>query len=269
MGFRVACLMGTYGRYTIATEALTCFLQQTALDDAILLVYNQHPVPLAFDHPHVRVVNETPPHKGLRFIRQRMMELVAAEDIEFYHWWDDDDLYLPWHLADGLSQIGDAIAWKPKWSWGSTRNVEFHAHENRFEGSWLMRADALRAAPIDTHPDYTDHPFILQAEEAGTVVRSDPREFASYIYRWATGTQHLSGYGAGDAEKQAADVALWRERSDDFSRDGRLVPADLWPRWRQFLDGIAGKVSPASLAEMEARLSIADAISKLGAGGGT
>lgn len=265
MKSRVACLMGTYGRYSLAAEALACFLQQTAIDEAMLLIYNQHPVPLAFEHPRVRVVNETPPHQGLRFIRQRMMELVDEEAIEFYHWWDDDDLYLPWHLADGLDQIGSAPAWKPKWSWTSVRNVEFAARYYPFEGSWLMRADALRAAPIDTHPDYTDHPFMKQMQEAGTVVKVDPGELGSYIYRWGTGTQHLSGYGAGDADKQSADVALWRSRSIDVREDGRLIPADLWPYWRAFLDGVKHQVSTAGYEELEARLSIADSMSKLGA----
>jgi hypothetical protein len=57
----IDCLMGTYGRHALACEALACFLQQSAISEATLLIYNQHPAPLRFDHPRVRVVNGTPP----------------------------------------------------------------------------------------------------------------------------------------------------------------------------------------------------------------
>ena len=59
VGMQIDCLMGTYGRYSVACEALACFLQQTRLSEATLLIYNQHPIPLRFDHPRVRIVNES------------------------------------------------------------------------------------------------------------------------------------------------------------------------------------------------------------------
>ena len=147
---KIDCLMGTYGRYGLACEALACFLQQSRISQATLLIYNQHPVPLRFDHPKVRIVNETPPPGSLRYVRQRMHEL-ADPAAELIHWWDDDDLYLPWHLDDCLAHIGDNFAWKPASSWTSLRNVEFSRHKNRFEGSWVLRADYVKTAPLDTH----------------------------------------------------------------------------------------------------------------------
>jgi hypothetical protein len=259
---KVACLMGTYGRYTLACEALACFLQQTAIEEATLLIYNQHPIPLAFDHPHVRVVNDTPPHQGLRYIRKTMIDMIDP-DVEFIHWWDDDDLYLPWHLEDCLEHIADAVAWRPAQSWYSERNTVFSKRHNRFEASWIMRADKLRAAPIDTHPGSSDHPFIFQTEDAGLLRTDDLGDFASYIYRWDTGTQHLSGYGAGSPDKQETNVESWRAKSADVRADGKVVVPDLWPRWQQFLDGIRGQVAPGSLDEIQARLSLAEAMSKL------
>lgn len=255
--------MGTYGRYSLACEALACFLQQTALDEAVLIVYNQHPIPLSFDHPRVTVVNETPPHQGLRHIRKRMIDMVDPA-IEFIHWWDDDDLYLPWHLEDCFENIGDAPAWRSAASWMSERNTKFSKWGSRYEASWMLRADALRQAPMDTHPEYTDHPFFKQMHEAGLVGVTDLGDLMSYIYRWDTGTQHMSGYGGKlSEEQQAATIESWRTRSDDVRADGVMIAPDLWPRWQQFLDGIAGQVSAASLDEIHARLSLAQATSRL------
>ena len=165
---KIDCLMGTSGRYSLACEALACFLHQTALSQATLLIYNQHPVPLRFDHSRVRIVNETAPARSLRHIRQRMHDL-ADPSAEFIHWWDDDDLYLPWHLADCLNHIAEHVAWKPASSWMSEENVRFSRHANVFEGSWIFRADYLQSASLDTHPTYTDHPVIWELQNKGTL----------------------------------------------------------------------------------------------------
>ena len=107
----------------------------------------------------------------------------------------------------------------------------------------MMRADYLKAAPLDTHPTYTDHPVFWQISEAGKLARTELAGRTSYIYRWGMGIQHLSGYGSGDEEEQRANLERWRANSTDVSPDGRLVPADLTPRWRQFLDATRDQVT--------------------------
>ena len=199
---KIDCLMGTYGRHALVCEALACFLQQSAVAQATLLIYNQHPVPLRFDHPRVRIVNETPPARSLRHIRQRMHEL-SDPSAELIHWWDDDDLYLPWHLEDCLGHIAGHAAWKPASSWFSERNVKFSLHRNTFEGSWIFRADYLKSAPLDTHPTYTDHPIIRQLLDGNHLATTERAGRASYIYRWDIGTEHVSSHGAAGSDDSA------------------------------------------------------------------
>lgn len=251
---KIDCLMGTYGRYALVCESLACFLQQSALSDATLLIYNQHPDPLTFDHPRVRIVNEAAPRASLRHIRQRMHEL-ADPSAELIHWWDDDDLYLPWHLQDCLDHIGGNVAWKPASSWFSQANTRFTLSRNRFEGSWIFRSDYLKKAPLHTHPDYTDHPVIRQTEESGLICTTELGDLSSYIYRWDIGTQHLSQYGSGDDARQAGNVDAWRARSTDIEPGGVLLPSDLSLRWRQYLNGIKEQVMPDNLRLIEGRLS--------------
>jgi len=251
---KIDCLMGTHGRYELVCEALACFLQQSAIANATLLIYNQHPEPLFFDHPRVRVVNETGPERALRYIRQRMHEL-SDPAADLIHWWDDDDLYLPWHLQDCLDHIGDSVAWNPTSSWLSHANTRYERHRQRFEGSWIFRASHLRSAPVDTHPGYTDHPVIPQTLEAGLLATTELGDDTSYIYRWDIGTQHLSGYGAsGSDEQQTDNIAMWRSRSTDVRPGGQLRPADLSLRWQQYLDGIKDQVTPENWQRIRARL---------------
>ena len=234
---KIDCLMGTCGRYSLACEALSCFLEQTALSSATLLVYNQHEIPLQFCHPRVRVVNEVPPAGSLRHIRRRMIEL-ADPTANLIHFWDDDDLYLPWHLRACLDGIEDAPAWKPRSSWLSVENVRYSRHENRFEGSWVFQADYLRSAPIDTDPTYTDHPVYMQTERLGQLRSTELAGRTSYIYRWSNAFEHVSaGLDEGSEEQQAQRLLGWRERSRDVRQDGKLVAVSLRRRWRQYLDG--------------------------------
>lgn len=239
----VDCLMGTSGRHSLVCEALACFLSQTALSRATLLIYNQHPIPLLFSHPNVRVVNEAPPRGSLRFIRHRMHEL-ARPTANFIHWWDDDDLYLPWHLEQCLEHIGQSVAWKPASSWISLRNEEFSRHVNTFEGAWIFSSGYVKAAPLDTHPLYTDHPIIRQTEEAKLLATTELGGRTSYIYRWANGAEHVSAYrGLCTEEAQEENLNAWRSLSTDIREDGELAPADLTPRWREYLDGIKHQVT--------------------------
>jgi hypothetical protein len=241
---KIDCLMGTYGRYSLVCEALACFLQQSAVSQATLLIYNQHPLPLRFDHPRVRIVNETLPARPLRYIRQRMHEL-ADPSADLIHWWDDDDLYLPWHLEDCLKYIAGHVAWKPASSWMSEENVRFSRHANIFEGSWIFQADYLKSAPLDTHPTYIDHPVIWELRHKKLLATTELAGRTSYIYRWANGAQHVSGYGAAHSEEgQREAIENWRRRSDDVRADGILVPADLTLRWQQYLDGTKNLVTP-------------------------
>lgn len=258
---KIDCLMGTYGRNLVASEALACFLQQSVAAEATLLIYNQHPVPLSCAYPRVRVINEPSPVTALRFIRQRMLEL-ADTSADLIHWWDDDDLYLPWHLQDCLENIGGKAAWKPQSSWVSHRNIRFCRHANQFEGSWVFRADYVKAAPVHTHPHYTDHPVFLQAQETKLLATTELHGLTSYIYRWeiehAGGhVQHVSGYGGDCCESvQRKRIELWRARSNDVPPAGRLEPADLSQRWQEYLAGIDGLVTSRERRVIRERLRL-------------
>jgi hypothetical protein len=239
---KIDCLMGTYGRFGLACEALACFLQQTALSNATLLIYNQHSDPLYFDHPRVRVVNEPGRDVALRHIRQRMHEL-ADPSADFLHWWDDDDLYLPWHLEDCLGHIGDNVAWKPASCW-MLNNGQYSRHANTFEGSWIFRAEYLKAAPIDTHPNYSDHPVIRQTAQANLLATAEFGDRTSYIYRWGISAQHHSALGgSGDESEQIDNIAKHRTRNSDVDPTGRMVVPDMADHWQHFLDGTFGKIA--------------------------
>lgn len=250
----IACLLGTYGRYDLVCESLACFLSQTAVGDATLLIYNQHPTPMTFEHPRVTVVNEAAPPMAQRYIRHRMVEL-SDPSIELVHFWDDDDLYLPWHIEDTLASVGSAAAWKPATSWTSYYNTAFERGANTFEGSWTMRRRFVIETPIDGHPAYTDHPAYREAQVERQLATTEFGDRTSYIYRWSNGAEHLSAHlSSGSLEQQRTAVAAFRAAPNKVRNGGKLEPTDLSLRWLQFVDGVRPRVASNDMRWLEARL---------------
>jgi len=121
----------------------------------------------------------------------------------------------------------------------------------------MFRADYVRRAPLDGHPTYTDHPMIWELLTNKLVATTELAGRTSYIYRWATGAQHVSGYGAAcDDEVQTKNIESWRRQSDDVRADGKMVPADLTLRWRQYLDGTKSLVTAEEWESNRGRLAL-------------
>ncbi|WP_391564936.1 glycosyltransferase [Allorhodopirellula solitaria] len=55
-----------------------------------------------FDHPQVRVVNQSQRYATLGEKRNACIKLAEGEVIAV---WDDDDVYLPWRFSDAVSEM--------------------------------------------------------------------------------------------------------------------------------------------------------------------
>ena len=252
---KIVCLMGTHGRYSLVCESLACFLAQSVGDEALLIIYNQHPRPLRFDHPRVQIVNDARPQPSLRAIRHAMHGLVP-QSAEYIAWWDDDDLYLPWHLEMALHNIGDGVAWKPKRNWVSHANLYYAINQNTFEGSWVFRTDYVQKSSLETHTAYADHPIVRQTLDAGFLRTTDLAGRTSHLYRWNIGaTHHSATTGTVGQNDQAAVVEAWRARNQDLVPDGVLVPRDMAGRLAQFMKAAEPLVSADDMAFIRSHLA--------------
>lgn len=231
--------MPTYGRYGRVCRALSCFLAQTAIGAAELVIYNQHEVPLRFDHPNVRVVNEAPPRDaGMHEIVQRAFEL-AADDADYVHKWDDDDIYLPWFLATGLEQIGGARAWRPAdvLSWRDDGRIK--RFSNWLEGTWLIDRSVIPAYPVHGNIRHTGHPVYAGLTADKGVRLGDVGVLTPYAYLWEGAIAHASETGGFlSQEEQQRSIARFRQRNQDIRPDGLLQPADLTPTFRRLVRDI-------------------------------
>lgn len=223
----VCCLTATYGRLSKLSEVVTCFLEQD-YENKKLIILNNHPSPLSCDLPNVTIFNESG-YPTLGDCRNRLIELA---DGDFIRTWDDDDLYLPWTISQGVENIGNAAAWKPKQSWFWFKEKPPELAENTFEAAMLVRIDVAKKYRYLATSGGNEHETLLRGiqKEGGCQIK-DLGDLASYVYRWGWGMWHISGsLGGADIKKRTED---WRDKNTDV-QDGVIRLVDLSQFWKYF-----------------------------------
>lgn len=220
----VSCLMATHGRVDQVAEAVACFVQQD-YPNRELVILNNHPTPLVIDQPNVRVINE-PGHPTLGHCRNRLLELAEGD---YVRTWDDDDLYLPWSISQGVAHIGAAVAWKPSRSWFTSGGARYELRGNAMEASILCRADVARQFRYaETGGD--EHKTLLAGLGDGLKSR-ELGPWTGYCYRWGLGMHHISGsLGSRTIEERTAD---WIENNQNAGDGSPIVPVDMSAWWER------------------------------------
>lgn len=237
---KVSCLMATHGRYKRVCQALTMFLMQD-YENAELIILNNHPVPLRFDHPRVRIYNE-PKYTTLGDCRNRLLELATGELVRT---WDDDDWYLPWTLSQGVAWICGNLAWKPTRSWFTNGGSMFALKGNALEASILFRTEAVKRFGYKSAGGDEHSPLL---DGLGDQIRH--RElgvWASYTYTWGIGSFHISGSLGSDTVENR--TAVWKKQNNDHGDGQPLQLVDLNHLWERMAD----YVDPELKEEWKAR----------------
>ena len=241
----ITCLCPTYGRFQRLQDAVACFLLQDYAGPKRLLILNDAPIPiilssalLALRSPRgeagstpstkstISVVNARPRFATLGHKRQALLEM--AETLLVAHW-DDDDVYLPWHLSACAARLTAApsascakpltayLAYGPPDGW-TLQGVR----RNAFEGQMVFRRE--RALALGGYPplDSGQAAALLSAFRAAGEVHEwePPAHEISYVYRWADGLGHVSRSSCRSHEAFAA-------RNGDFGLDATGRPQPL------------------------------------------
>ena len=247
----VTCVCPTYGRFEKLRMSISFFLLQD-YPYKHMLILNDAPVPITSAFPFIEVINreEWIPTLG----RKRQALLQLAKTAVLAHW-DDDDVYLPWHLSQCVQemQISGKSFVKPRRSLympGSGNDIRLRGPvANNFEGSIVFRRDrALAYGGYTQAASGQTLPMLTKAEKAGDYHKFDPYPGPSYIYRWGEGLFHISGGGNKEGSSER-----FRQRNCDFGEGkGDLTPKDVgtlsltlehavhgaFPGWEKFVEGL-------------------------------
>jgi len=206
----------------------------------------------------LRIYNE-PKYATLGDCRNRLLELARGE---YVRTWDDDDLYLPWAISQGVEIIKTAhahgnfnTAAKPSrsWAWRVDKD-EWSLDDNVFEAAMTVETFVARRYGYKPGGGDEHFPLLDGIQREGGCRLVDVGWRASYVYRWGTNLQRISGtLGLKDAEgkeRTLADrTAEWVEKNQDDGAGQVLTPADIRPYILAFARASAEKF-PENKAEI-------------------
>jgi len=229
---KVSCVCCTYGRFTFLKRAIACWLNQD-YGHAELIVFNTAEQPLTLDKSlqgrRIRLINQSRdtmnglPYSSLGMVRHDAAAYAAGD---VYVCWDDDDLYLPWHLSQGVANLTlcGRGAWMPAQSYFSDNGGQtYHLSRNAFEASVLVQTDHLRRYGFDTNKSGAEHLSWRMAMVADGHLSEDDEvaPFESYAYVWGEPGHKISG------EIDSPDnFERHKAQSIDFGAGTALVPED-------------------------------------------
>jgi glycosyltransferase involved in cell wall biosynthesis len=227
----VSCLTATRGRYSFLVEAVSCFVKQD-WPERELIILNNHPVPIVCNLPRVTVLNE-PYYETLGDCRNRLLGVARGE---FVRTWDDDDLYLPFAISQGVENIGDAPAWKPLYNWGwHVEKDKMYLSGNKYEASWTVRRDvAMKFQYLECSGGNEHNSLERGLRSLGGIIKGDVEP--SYIYRLGSGLVRISGsLNKKDLSRETtlARTARWERHNKDHGNCVPIEPVNLNHYWER------------------------------------
>ncbi len=247
----VTCLCPTYGRFQLLRRAVACFLAQDYPGEKRLLVLNDGVQPIPASGPRLEevfVVNHYPPFQNLGLKRQRLLECAGTPIVAH---WDDDDLYLPWHLSEAVRTLESGLectkvrrAWRMRLvdgRWAITGR-EFGGND----GSMVFNRETALA--LGGYPDAQvgQNIKLLHAfQEAGLYAPMDQHGIHGVVVRRTEGAHNVA----------LKSAEAFRAANTDFGNGEPLTPADLRPMWDTIIRDTRPRMRPADHAELERRLS--------------
>jgi hypothetical protein len=138
----LCCLMPTYGRPTLVQNAIACFMAQDypAVRRRLLILDDAGQI--APQDGDSWVLCSTPVRMPTLISKYVALEAVDAGWADAFVVWDDDDIYLPWHLSAHAIALRNAPWSHPEMVWSLyTGSPKLEPAGRRFWASAAVRRD--------------------------------------------------------------------------------------------------------------------------------
>lgn len=216
----VCMISATKGRHFHIERVLKCFLDQDYIGKSTLLIYNNSSVVQQLDNfeipenKSVILINNCIdlktklPYDNLGAIYRDALTFVP-EDTDIVNHSDDDDLYLPNHITEGVKGIVNSgkTAYKPKFSYYLTEDGT-HVIENTLEPSIFVKFKHLQSTGYHETTSNQHYGWLLPLLPDDIFV--DPNGKKTFIYTWNGGVFKTSGCNEQD---------IVFEKYQNFSRE--------------------------------------------------
>jgi hypothetical protein len=246
---RIACLCPTYKRPECLPNAAMCYINQFIhrhflkvethlfiLDDANQYTSEliQRPSDPGFCTITIKSQNDRLPSLPEKY--QALVDLANNWDADAYVIWEDDDVFLPWHLSNIHHALESGVQFyrHPKvWStYGQhKRGMIMENAAGRFHSSWAFTRELYEKVGgymglIDSPNSVTPTKQLNFDQRMGAALAAvdhlgigDKAYCPSYVYRWGNSTYHGSAHG------DSGYATLWAHLGREPAPfQGRLKP---------------------------------------------
>jgi len=190
---KVCAVMCTYGRFQVIRDSITMFLVQD-YKNKHLVIFNTADTPLVPDeflrnHSDITIINQSRQENGDPFSCLGDVRNAALKHAEgdIYICWDDDDLFLPWHISQGVEHLLKCgkVAWKPDVSyWSIDGGKTFKGMMgNSMEASFLVGMAHIKSLGFSTKRSGAEHVDGGWLDKTDFIAESIS-PFESYGYVW-------------------------------------------------------------------------------------
>lgn len=208
----ISCVCPTFGKTKHLEEAVESFHRQT-YSNKELVIFNNYPrMDIVYDHPDVTVVNYREDIYSIGACRNEGNKYAKGE---YICTWDDDDISLPNRLKGQLEGLlyyanrgGTKFAGASITNaWYSEGNVILKKIE-KFMSSSLISTTYWEDNQYPMVDDDDQWMYYKMLHE-GKMVYINSQE-PQYIYRWGTGTYHVSGLTLSPKD-QRTNMMMWAD----------------------------------------------------------
>lgn len=191
---KICAVTATKGRHTLLERSMSFFLNQS-YKDSKQIIFNNSEVPISLDtkieQGRIILVNqhlcdETKlPYTNLGDIYTDALKYVP-EDTDVVCFWDDDDIFMPRHIEEGIKGLikGKKTAYKPLKSYFKSGAV-FSLMNNTLEPSIFVKLDHIKKYGFskETTAQHLQwvNPLVQQNE-----IFADPEGIPTLVYNWGT-----------------------------------------------------------------------------------
>lgn len=230
---KIACICCTFNRPGMLAESIECFRRQSypaARRELVVLDDAGQYDPGACDRlPGVKLVTTRHRFRTLGEKRNATAALISP-DVEALAIWDDDDIYLPWHLERAAELLASDEAWsRPAEVWiDHPRGLRRRPAKGLFHAAWVLTREVfLQAGGYPAMQSGQDQALGKRLRRAG-ILHKPPAGPPSFVYRWGTvKTKHLSAMGKSGYQRRGRETiarhagALQPAWSQDWAQKAR------------------------------------------------
>lgn len=217
---KVTSIMATCGRHFYSERSVGMFLAQKHKNKHLVIIQNsEKEQKLDKEYENITLINKCG-FSNLGSIYNYALNFVP-EDTKVMSLFDDDDMYLPNHMQEGINGLlrSGKKAYKPKFSFLQSR-YEISKTSNVLEPSWFVRYDIVKELKFREetgkhHFNWID--WCIKNKE----IYVDPNGPSTFVYTW--GNQERPVYKTSGYGKRPDAFELYRKNSQDHG-DGIITP---------------------------------------------